>query len=679
MKLVQLRVRGFRRLKDLDLDLDHDRVLVVGPNEAGKSTLMEALLAGLYGLAPAKRGSGHAGALRSIQPWSGDRASIALQFRLDGGRMFEADWDFSGEQTRVIDLERGEDVTVDFTPGTHGWLDLGERLLGLPGGVFKQVTSVGEGQLASLSDEGDIRQAVLQLTDAGVDVNVEHAMSRLDEAARQATVPRSNSATRRNELGKELTLVEAQLQAARSGREELEKEVGAIKATEAQLTSVRQDLARILATEEEREMERQKLRSQIDRAEGRLAEAELRLAATANHGRDAKPRWIDADLEEARQHLVTPPARTIALQPETLGGGALVLLGVATLVLGGLKGFLPLVGLALGVIGGGVYLLTRGGLAGEPAIRIGPHLFPDRQSLMEAIDEERARRDHAVQHATVHELRAQFGRLSDLSIHSDDEIEVHLRAAEELQSQLALQLERERASYERGSLMVPEVAPLEERVADLHARIARLDEFGAAATRAGAELGAAAEAIRRNYAPKLQEYLSRDLKRMTGGRYTEATVNDRFQVLLRAPETGGLVDMSTLSRGTQQQIYLLLRLGLLELMGAGTERLPLFLDDALALADDRRRTELLRVVEGENRQVVYFTASESMSNLFGKTWTRVGLEPPPVATVKAAPVRAPRKRATPAIARPTSEDSPASDLQYSGSGELPIALVEDPV
>jgi DNA repair exonuclease SbcCD ATPase subunit len=679
VKLVQLRVRGFRRLKDLVLDLDHDRVLVVGPNEAGKSTLMEALLAGLYGLAPAKRGSGHASALKSIAPWSGDQASIVLQLRLDDGRLLEADWDFSGEQTRVTDLTRAEDVTVDFAPGTHGWLDLGQRLLGIPGGVFKQVTSVGEGQLASLSDEGDIRQAVLQLTDAGVDTHVELALARLDEAARQATVPRANSATRRNELGKELAIVQADLDAARGARAELEKEVGAIKGTEAELTKVRKDLARILATEEQREIERQNLRSEIDRAEGRLAEAELRLAAVGNHSGDTKPQWADSDLEAARDYLVTPPTATLALKPETLGGAALILAGVALLVFGSVKGAITLIVLGLAVIGGGVYLVTRGGGVNlEPAIRIGTQMFPDRQALMAAMDEERARRDHVLQSDKVHELRAQLGRLSELSIHSDDEIEVHLKAAEELQSKLQLQLERERASYERGSQMVPEVAPLEERLADLNARIQRLDEFGQAAARAAAELGSAAEAIRRNYAPKLQAYLSRDLKRITGGRYTEATVNDRFFVMLRAPETNGMVDMNTLSRGTQQQIFMLLRLGLLELMGAGTEPLPLFLDDALALADDIRRNELLRVIEGEARQVIYFTASESMSTLFNKKWTRVGLEAPPVEKVKNTPGR-PARRKAPADAVADPAAPPASDHPHNGSSDLPIPLVEDPV
>ncbi|HEV1997327.1 MAG TPA: AAA family ATPase [Candidatus Dormibacteraeota bacterium] len=650
MKLVQMRVRGFRRLRDLTVDLDHERVLVVGRNEAGKSTLMEALLSGLYGLSPAKRGSGHAGAVRTVQPWTGEPAALTLHLRMDDGRPIEVEWDFTAERTRVIDHARGEEITADFAAGTHGWIDFGEKMLGLPAGVFRQVTSVGEGQLASLSDEAEIRQAVLQLTDAGVDVLVEQALARLDEATRQATIPRSNSATRRNEMGKQLHLSEHALSAATQAREELEKEVGAIRQTEKDLTAVRKDLARILADEDERETERQRLQSEIDRADGRLAEAELRLAAVATKPASTpQPFWNDRDLEAARQYLVTPPAPGGLLRPTVVAGWTLALLGVALLAVGIIRGVLALDGAAVVVIGAAVYLLTRGRDVLQPSIDIGAHTFADRQALMVALDEERARRDHATQQSAVRKLRRQLDELVALSSRSDDELEQRLKEAEALQTRLQLQLERQRASYDRGSAMLPEVAPLEEKVADLRLRIARLDQFGAAAAHAAATLGAAADEIRRNYAPMLQEYLSRDLARITSGRYTEAVVSDRFEVMLRAPETGSMVPMAQLSRGTQQQVYLLLRLGLLEIMSAGTEPLPLFLDDALALADDGRRNELLSVLEAEARQVIYFTAGETAASIFGAHWHRVQLA------------------------------SPGSQHADRGAGQLPMALVEGPV
>jgi len=649
VKLLELRVRGFRRLRDVTIDLSFDRVLVVGPNEAGKSTLMEALVSGLYGLAPGRRGSGHASALRSVQPWTGESAALAVKLQLDDGRLVEVDWDFSAERTRVFDHQRGEDISADFAPGTHGWVDVGEKLLGLPASVFRQVTSVGEGQLARLTEEAEVRQALLRLTDSGVDVMVEQALARLDDAARQATAPRSNSATRRNELGKELAAAEADMNAASAAREELEQEVGGIRETEESLTNVRRDLARILAAEEKREGQRQRLRSEIDRAEGRLAEAELRLAAVGSGASAVERPWSDAEVERAREYLVSSIPRQPGMNPSTIAGWVLSVVGVLLIAFGILRSAAWVGGSGILVAAIGVYFLTRGRGILEPSIQIGELSFPDRTRLMTALDEERARRDHATQQYSVTTLQRELAHLLEVSSKSDDELEVRLREAEELQTSIQLQLERQRASYERGSSMVPEVAPLEERVARLREAIARLDGFGVAAALAASTLRSAAEEMRRNYAPRLQEYLGRDLSRVTGGRYTEAVINDRFDVLLRAPETGSLVETSQLSRGTQQQVYLLLRLGLLDVMGASTERLPLFLDDALALADDGRRGELLRVLEAESRQVIYFTAGEGTSKIFDSSWQRVVLP------------------------------APASEHVEGGTGQLPMALVEGPV
>jgi uncharacterized protein YhaN len=98
-----------------------------------------------------------------------------------------------------------------------------------------------------------------------------------------------------------------------------------------------------------------------------------------------------------------------------------------------------------------------------------------------------------------------------------------------------------------------------------------------------------------------------------------------------------MVEMARLSRGTQQQVYLLLRLGLLELVARSGERLPLLLDDALALSDDDRRAEILRVLEEEERQVIYFTARESTAAIsFGPGWHRIEL-PSPASGEKAPP------------------------------------------
>jgi DNA repair exonuclease SbcCD ATPase subunit len=644
MRLIKLRVRGFKGLRDTELDLGHDRLLVVGPNEAGKSSLLEALVAGLYGLAPARRGSGHAAALKQVLPWTGEPAGLNLTYSLADGRELEVDWDLSAERTRVIDRTSGEDISASFETGTHGWLDVGDAVLKLPGSVFTEVACIGEGELAHITDDAEVRQSLLRVTDAGVDVLVEQAIARLQEGSRQASVPKVNAATRRNDLGRALSAVESQLAQALAARQALESEVESIARTEARLTAAQALAQEVRAETEHRSSASARFLVDLERARGRLSEAELRAAAVGVDGvavEAEQPAWTDAELGQALDVLLNGPpaaprrARAIYVLP-------VLAIGVATLVAGIVQHSVAAeVGGAV-LIAVGVFLATRYVLPIGAALRVGERTFSSRQDLMTAIDRERALRDCRQQRASIDLLERQLetlelhagpgrnavggaGALTDITGRALARLSADAEAGVQ---RLTVELAGQRASLERGGRQIPEVAPLEERALQLRRQVEHLDAFGNACRLAAATLASASEEIRRAYAPKLQAYLSRDLAQVTDGRYSEALVSDRFEVMLRVPETKSMVDLKQLSRGTQQQIYLLLRLGLMEVMG-GTEILPLFLDDALALADDDRRAELLKVLEAQERQVIYFTAARGEAAVaFGARWHRVDLPRP---------------------------------------------------
>lgn len=646
MRLLKLRVRGFKGLRNVAFDLDHDRVVVVGPNEAGKSTFMDALVTGLYGLVPSKRGTGHAAALKQVLPWTGEPAGLSLTLALDEGTELELDWDLSGERTRVFNHSLGQDISASFATGTHGWLDVGDSLLHLPGSVFGQVACVGEGELALISDDAEVRRSLLRVTDAGVDVLVEQAIQRLNQAARHGTVPKANAATRRNQLGRGLAAVEAELAAARQAREALTIEIESIEQTEAALGVWRASAQEVDREIARRESTSERARVDLERSRGRLSEAEIRAAAVGvdadNGGAGApQPAWTDDEMKAALETLVAEPN-----VDGHRGRGALALVtiaaGVVALVVGVALGLVAAGGVGAVIIGVGVYLATRGTMPASASITVAGRRYRSRQDLMSAIDQERARRDLAQQHAAVQSLerrlstmqeqpRAADGKAGPLSNLSGRELaRAHAEAAAEVE-RLSTDLVRQRASLERGARLITEVAPLEEQAVELRRRVSHLEAFGDACLLAAQTLASASEEIRRAYAPKLQAHLSRDLEQVTDGRYREALVSDRFEVLLRAPDTGSMVDLKHLSRGTQQQIYLLLRLGLLEVMSGGTESLPILLDDALALADDDRRAELLGVLQAQRRQVIYFTAGEAgAAAAFGSQWHRVDL-PRPIA------------------------------------------------
>src|SRR5262249_22830287 len=103
-----------------------------------------------------------------------------------------------------------------------------------------------------------------------------------------------------------------------------------------------------------------------------------------------------------------------------------------------------------------------------------------------------------------------------------------------------------------------------------------------------------------------------DLERVTAGRYRRVQVDDEnLAIRVFAPERGDWVDVSLLSQGTLDTIYLAARIGLVRLVTRDRPP-PLVLDDPFVPIDDQRAKRALALLHGISTdfQVIYLTTSD---------------------------------------------------------------------
>ena len=115
----------------------------------------------------------------------------------------------------------------------------------------------------------------------------------------------------------------------------------------------------------------------------------------------------------------------------------------------------------------------------------------------------------------------------------------------------------------------------------------------------------------------LEQYVGRDIARLTGGRYHRVEIDDRsLNIGVWAPERDDWVSTGQLSKGTIDQIYLAARIGLVRLVTQG-RRPPLLLDDPFVTFDDRRaaRAALLLRDLSTDFQVIYLACSNRYDGL----------------------------------------------------------------
>jgi len=169
-----------------------------------------------------------------------------------------------------------------------------------------------------------------------------------------------------------------------------------------------------------------------------------------------------------------------------------------------------------------------------------------------------------------------------------------------------------KARVEQNAVDAEEVAGHAEHAAhwaeqlDLLQRRARVYE---ATLRA---LDTAERATIRTATRYLERRMVGDLERVTAGRYRRVQVDDEnLSLRVFAPERGDWVDVSALSQGTLDTVYLAARIGLVRLV-TGDRRPPLIMDDPFVTLDDERATRALELLRDVSRdfQVIYLTTSD---------------------------------------------------------------------
>ncbi len=727
MRLLGLRIRHFRRFQDVVYTFDPRLNVLVGPNEAGKSTLRHAILTAFF-VNPATTSK----KVAEWRPWGSESlGSIALEFEVDG-RRYELRKDFERRRAELRDLHHGltwEGVRAQekvlqalglSTEGLYratamieqaeiatlrvGSADIGTRLSRVvqagpgdqeAGAVIKRlekdIAELERGLDRPVKNPGTIRRLqheveALQAQQA----DLQRRIARLDAQREELRLVRGEYEAGARELrdreallreNQDFLAMEAQLKPLRDQERGLAERIGAIEKGYARLQAIDRDLEALQAQG-----------VPDDAAIARLHGAQ---GAVQNQRREVGRRQEAIHAAAAR---VDALAATSAASPWTRAflpaGGVLLLAAAVAAALGRAGAVLLAVTLAL--LAGGLALIYAAyrhrrvddlRLEREAAAL---RLEEIRETLRAAQDalaqEEEALRAAAAAtgSATVEEAVSRHAKLRGLVQERaavQSQVEAHLGGAkiEDLREELA-RLRADIAGRE-AALMRPEaqakrltplqVQQLEHDVKDLTQKVHRLQarqdhleretaegapdyemlvtiqeqladrqEALEAARRKARVYRAAREGLqtarqqtlipaRRLVEERAGEYLSV----LTVGAYDRVQIDEPpLRVAVWVPPADAWMEPAepALSRGTADQVYLAVRLALVEVLAEGNHP-PLLLDDPFGTFDPERlraAMALLRKVS-EAHQVLLFTCRPEYEPFADRVIALSDQPPPP--------------------------------------------------
>jgi DNA repair exonuclease SbcCD ATPase subunit len=324
MKLLRLRVAGFGPLRG-EFEFDPERVtVIVDENERGKSSLLAAVTAALYGLENDRRSHRVLTPLDRWRPWDGGAFGVELELE-SGGERYSVRRDFERGTVEVWN-DRGQELTPQFREGKDEF-PVGTKLLGLGVDEFEKCAFVRQDELDQVvpGDEKARRNGTLhaRLESAadtrGGDTNASEALKVLAEALKKYTCAEleftgtvDNAAQRlaakRGLLEAEVHALEHQLAQAAGPLERLAKLGEEEEAARAGLAALEQERRRAGATGVLRQLREDEAR----RAELAALRAEAEELASCAHlpvNAEAELRETLARHEEAARSLETLESR----------------------------------------------------------------------------------------------------------------------------------------------------------------------------------------------------------------------------------------------------------------------------------------------------------------------------------------------------------------------------------
>ena len=123
--------------------------------------------------------------------------------------------------------------------------------------------------------------------------------------------------------------------------------------------------------------------------------------------------------------------------------------------------------------------------------------------------------------------------------------------------------------------------------------------------------------MRNSVTPKFTENLSYTISKITNSKYKKVMFNETEGLIVEL-ENGDYIPVNRFSVGTIDQLYLSLRLSMIDELS--NEKVPILLDEAFAFYDDNRLENILLYLNNEfkDRQIIIFSCTNREKNILEK-------------------------------------------------------------
>ena len=644
MKINKIKINSYGKLKEKEIKLKDGINIIYGKNESGKSTLLNFIVNSFYGISKNKKGKEYSD-VEKYTPWLGEEFSGKLEYELNNKNKYEIYRDFKKKNPKIFN-ENMEDISKEFNIDKSKGNEFFYEQTKVDEELFLSTVVVGQQEVKLGKQEQNILvQKIANLVGTGDDnVSYKRAIDRinrrlLDEIGTQRS--REKPINIINKKIEDLEQKKQELEKYEDIKYEIEENKNKLEEEISDLNNKNNLLKEIKIINEKEKIEKEKIKIKENIKKENIEKIKL-IKEKINKIKNENKNIFEINNEKTKNN------KKINNEKNKLNK-KIIIVFIFLLIINFLQfifiknkliNYIFLLTVPMTLI---YFIISKNKL--NKKIKKQKNIDENNLKNIEKINLEINNLNNEINllEKNNNNLEKEINNLkSNLNLKINLEKEKiknkYLNKIEK--SEIINFINLENINYEIEKLQneinnkkirshtleldkkniepkLDNLSKIEEELVNNNERMSTLNKLNLSFELAKEILAESYEEMRNTVTPKFTQELSKNISEITEKKYSKIMFNDE-QGLIVELESGNYVPASKLSIGTIDQLYLSLRLSMIDELSE--ENLPIIIDEAFAYYDTERLTNILKYLDEKYKthQIILFTCTNREKEILEK-------------------------------------------------------------
>ena len=636
MKINKLKINSYGKLKNKEIELKDNINIIYGKNEAGKSTLLKFIINSFYGISKNKKGKDYSDFDKYL-PWSEEEFSGKIEYELDNKEKYEVYRDFKKKNPKIFN-EKKEDISkqfnIDKSKGNEFFYDqtkIDEELF-----LSTIVANQQEVKLEK-SETNILIQKIANLVGTGDDnVSYKRAIDRINR--RQLEEIGSQKSRE-----KPINIIERKIENLEEEKNELEKYKNLKYEIEENKNNLLEEISNLeIENELEKEIKKINENEKIENEKIKIKENIKNKNEEKINNNKIEINKIENEnkkiIEKNKNKLNELKIKNKKIKNKLIIIFILILIiNILQFILikNNIIKYIFLLTVPMDLIFSIIYLKNKNKKIKieeknnkkiEEKINLEKNDYLNENNLLEKNNNELNEEINKLKNNYNLKINLEkekiknnyFNKIENNKLNNlinSENINYELEKIQNEINNKKIKLHELEIDKENIEPKLDNLSKIEEELVYNNEQKVNLKKLEKSMILAKVILSQAYEKMKNTVTPKFTDNLSKNISKITDGKYKHVNLYDENGLVVEL-ENGNYIEANRLSIGTIDQLYLSLRLSMVE--DLSEEKMPIILDEAFAYFDTERLKNMIKYLSEEykNRQIILLTCTEREKEIF---------------------------------------------------------------